>query len=74
MFDVLDILTSTFMLPLGGMAIAIFAGWIMQRADTVDELGVGEGAGYRVWYTLVRYVSPFAVGILILNSLHLLPT
>ena len=73
MFDVLDILTSTFMLPLGGMAIAIFAGWVMQRADTSDELAMGEGGLFRAWYVLVRYISPVAVAILILNSLHLLP-
>ncbi len=73
MFDVLDILTSTFMLPLGGMAIAVFAGWVMLRGDAVDELGMGEGLGFRLWYLVVRYVSPVAVAILILNSLHLLP-
>jgi NSS family neurotransmitter:Na+ symporter len=69
MFDVLDILTSTFMLPLGGLAIAIFAGWIMQRKDTVDELAMGEHFGYRLWYLLVRYISPLAVVIMFLHTL-----
>ncbi|MEJ2575497.1 MAG: sodium-dependent transporter [Gammaproteobacteria bacterium] len=73
MFDILDILTSTFMLPLGGMAIAIFAGWTMRRVDTEDELRLGSGLGYPIWYLLVRYVSPLAVAVMFLNSLDLLP-
>ena len=73
MFDVLDILTSTFMLPLGGLAIAIFAGWVMKRADTADELTMGSGSAFDIWYLLIRYVSPIAVVILFFNSLDLLP-
>jgi NSS family neurotransmitter:Na+ symporter len=73
MFDVLDILTSTFMLPLGGLAIAIFAGWVMRRIDTEDELGLGSGTSYPIWYVLIRYISPLAVAIMFLNSLNLLP-
>lgn len=69
MFDVLDILTSTFMLPLGGLAIAIFAGWIMQRKDTMDELAMGDHLGFRLWYVLVRYISPLAVAIMFLHTL-----
>lgn len=73
MFDVFDILTSTFMLPLGGLAIAIFAGWVMKRADAADELAMDSYFGFVNWYFLVRYISPIAVIILILNSLDLLP-
>ncbi len=69
MFDVLDILTSTFMLPLGGLAIAIFAGWVMQRKDTADELAMGEHLRFRLWYLLVRYVSPLAVMVMFLHTL-----
>ena len=41
-FDNLDHLTINIMLPLGGLLIAIFAGWVMCRNSTADELG---GAG-----------------------------
>lgn len=70
MFDVLDILTSTFMLPLGGLAIAIFAGWVMNSADTADELDTSDTV-HNVWRVLVRYVSPAAVIVLFVNSLNL---
>lgn len=68
-FDMLDILTTSFMLPLGGLAIALFAGWAMRRADVVEELALGEGTRFRVWYFLVRFVSPVALVILFLHTL-----
>jgi len=68
MFDVLDILTSVFMLPLGGLAIAWFTGWIMKRAHTAEELNL-KPFSYKVWYVLIRYVSPIAVIVLFLHSL-----
>lgn len=68
-FDMLDILTTSFMLPLGGLAIAIFAGWAMTRASVVEELEVGDGLRFRIWHLLVRFVSPVALVILFLHSL-----
>ena len=66
-FDLLDYLTANVMLPLGGMFIAIFAAWIMRRESALDELDMGEGPAYRLWYGLVRYVTPVAVGLVFLN-------
>jgi NSS family neurotransmitter:Na+ symporter len=68
MFDVLDILTSTFMLPLGGLAIAIFAGWIMRKSEVQDELNMQAGS-FKLWYQLVRWVSPLLLGFLFIHSL-----
>jgi neurotransmitter:Na+ symporter, NSS family len=66
-FKLLDYLTANIMLPLGGLCIAIFSVWVMKRDDSVQELDIGDGAGYRLWYTLVRYVTPVAVIIVFLN-------
>lgn len=68
-FDMLDILTTNFLLPLGGLTIALFTGWAMQRDVVVDEMGQGDRLRFRLWYMLVRYVSPLAVLILFLHSL-----
>lgn len=69
MFDILDILTANFMLPLGGLAMAVFAGWFMSRQSTVEELAMGEGIGYKIWHFLVRYLTPVAVIIVFLHGL-----
>jgi len=68
MFDVLDILTSSIMLPIGGLAFAIFAGWVMSRESVRDELK-GSDLGFSVWYLVVRYVTPIAVIIIFLEGL-----
>lgn len=68
-FDMLDILTTNFLLPLGGLAIALFAGWKMRRSDSVDELAIGEGFVYQLWRFLARYITPLAVLAVFLNAL-----
>ncbi|HHJ13836.1 MAG TPA: sodium-dependent transporter [Gammaproteobacteria bacterium] len=67
LFDLLDYLTANIMLPLGGLAIAVFSAWVMRRQDSVQELDMGEGAGYWLWHFLVRYVTPIAVIMVFLN-------
>lgn len=59
-FDTLDKLTSTIMLPLGGLAMALFAGYVMKTGHVREELGLGMGP-YRIWRTLIRYVAPLAI-------------
>ncbi len=68
-FDLLDFLTANIMLPLGGVLIAIFAGWLMSREASEDELNLAHPLLYRSWRFLVRYVTPTAVFIVMLNAL-----
>jgi len=65
-FDVVDFLTANIMLPVGGLLIAVFAGWLMSGKASRGELAI-DGAGYRAWRFLVRYVTPVAVIAVILN-------
>ena len=66
-YDNIDYLTSNIMLPLGGMLIAIFAGWVMCRNSTADELG-GAGFLYRAWRMLGRFVAPVGILIILVNA------
>ncbi len=68
-FDLLDYLTANIMLPLGGLLIALFAGWEMRRSSSLGELNMGEGVGFNLWYFLIRYVSPLAVTLVFLNAI-----
>ncbi|TNF38821.1 MAG: sodium-dependent transporter [Gammaproteobacteria bacterium] len=65
-FDLLDFLTANIMLPLGGLLIAIFAGWILKEKSSQSELDTTEN-GYALWRFLVRYITPVAVMIVFLN-------
>ena len=61
-FDVLDYLTANIMLPLGGLAIAIFSVWIMSRESSADELDMKQSTiTYNLWYFMTRYVTPLAL-------------
>ena len=68
-FDILDILTTNIMLPLGGLLIAIFASWCMSRPSTIEELAVGHGLIYKSWRMAVRYIAPVAITIIFLNAI-----
>jgi len=66
-FDTLDYLTANIMLPLGGLFIALFAGWIMRTSSSKMELNTVP-AIYKIWHFLVRYVTPVAVIIVFLRA------
>lgn len=71
-FDLLDYLTANLMLPIGGFFIAVFAGWIMKRQHSEDELEMAYPVAYLLWRVLVRYVSPAAVFLVFLNVVGVL--
>jgi NSS family neurotransmitter:Na+ symporter len=68
-FDNLDFLTSNILLPLGGLAIVVFAGWVMCQNSTAEELDPAAGAGYQLWRFLARYAAPVAVVMIFLNAI-----
>ncbi|EUJ09630.1 SNF family Na+-dependent transporter [Methylophilaceae bacterium 11] len=59
-FDTLDKLTSTIMLPLGGLMMAIFAGYVMKKNHLQDELNLKRKA-YQIWTVTNNYVAPIAI-------------
>jgi NSS family neurotransmitter:Na+ symporter len=71
LFDNIDHLTSNVMLPLGGLLISIFAGWIMCRNSTSEELG-SSGSLYKLWRFLARYVAPIGILFVFLNAIGVL--
>jgi len=69
-FDFLDYLTSNIMLPLGGLMIAIYTGWLMKQQYSQDELNI-PSLWYSIWRILVRYVAPIMVLVVFLNAMGL---
>ena len=46
-------------MPAGGILVAVFAGWIVKRQFSADELYSGdEPLAYKVWLFIVRFVAP----------------
>lgn len=62
LFDALDHLTSRLMMPLSGLAIAIYVGWKMGRAVVGDEIKLERGA-FALWFTVLRFVVPIGIAL-----------
>lgn len=69
-FDLLDFVTSNILLPIGGIVVAIFVGFVIKK-EPVKELLVpymGE-FGYKIWHNvLLRFVAPLFVIIILLDQ------
>ena len=67
-FEFMDFLTSSVMLPVTGLFIAIFVGWVMKPAIVREELVDEPGTAFAVWRWVLRYIAPVAVlAILVLG-------
>jgi NSS family neurotransmitter:Na+ symporter len=66
-FEFIELLTNIFM-PLGGLLIALFAGWALTQSEVAKELG-GHDTWFRVWRFLVRFIAPAAVAFVFLRTL-----
>ncbi len=62
-FDWAEFLSTSVLLPLGGMLIAVFAGWRLSLASSMDEFGAGPSPGYRAWLGLILFVAPAGVAL-----------
>jgi neurotransmitter:Na+ symporter, NSS family len=59
--DLLDYLTNNIMLPLGGLLIAVFAGWAVSRRSAEQELDMSSTGLFSLWRLLIRYLVPPAL-------------
>lgn len=73
-FDWADYVTANWMLPLGGMMIAIFVGFVLDAKLRSEEFrrGASWGGLHGIWLLLVRFLAPVAVLIILLESVGLL--
>lgn len=67
-FELIDFIISNLMLPLNALLIAVFAGWIMSRRSTLDELQVVDNWAFKYWRFSIRYIAPVAIVIICYSS------
>jgi NSS family neurotransmitter:Na+ symporter len=67
-FGILDGLTSKIMLPLGGLLMAIFTGYIVKKKIVMDELRMGP-IKFNSWLILIKYIAPIAVTLIFVHGL-----
>ncbi|TQR27505.1 sodium-dependent transporter [Lysinibacillus sphaericus] len=74
-FDLADFAVSNVLMPLGVLLVAIFVPFKMKKDVLMQELGVSENKGYKLfvlWLFLLRYIAPIAIIIVFLNVIGLI--
>ncbi|GED23571.1 sodium-dependent transporter [Halomonas halmophila] len=66
-FQLMELLTHILM-PLGGLMVALFAGWALTHGEIMKELRTSEG-WLHTWRFLVRFISPAAVAFVFLRAI-----
>ena len=66
-FDLLDSFTSKVMLPLGGLLMAIFVGFIVKKKIVYEELEMNKTL-FNFWRFIIKFIAPVAVTLIFING------
>ena len=69
-FDVLDFLTSSVLLPLTGLFIALFVGWMMRPGVVFNALGDDARGVLKAWHWLLAYLCPLAIFVIFVMGVY----
>ena len=76
LFNLFDYTSSNILLPVGGMIISIFVGWVLDRSVVKSELTAGSSRlttlGVRSVIFCLRWLAPLCIGLVFLYGLGLL--
>ena len=67
-FDNIDYITSKIMLPLGGLLMALFAGYIMKKAIVLSELNSNTLIA-SIWLIIIKVFSPILLVIVFIKGI-----
>lgn len=69
-FESIDYIVSNWMMPAGGVLVAVLAGWGLKRSATLEELKLTDGRLYKTWRFLVCYLVPVAITLVFVVNLR----
>ena len=76
MFDLFDFVTSNILLPVGGLFLAIFVGWVWGKKPLEETLNNGGSLKNQkvvnLFFFILRFVTPVLVLLILLNGLNIL--
>ena len=71
-FDLFDLLTASYLMPIGALLMTIFLGWCFPKAEVRDELSNGgtiKAKAFELYYFVLRYLAPLALIIIIISGI-----
>ena len=65
-FDFFVYIVTQVLMPVGGILVTIFAGWVVKRQFSADEMyGGNETLAYKAWLFVVRFVAPVLLAMVL---------
>jgi NSS family neurotransmitter:Na+ symporter len=71
-FDFFDLVTASYLMPIGALAMTIFLGWFFPKVEVKDEItngGALKGRFFELYYFILRFVAPIALIIIIVSGI-----
>ena len=71
-FDLFDLVTASYLMPIGALATTIFLGWFYPKAEVKDEItngGALKGKLFELYYFILRFVAPIALIVILLSGI-----
>lgn len=68
-FETMDDFVSSWLLPIGGLLVTLFAGWVLDKDVAAQEFKRGSKCGW-MWgtcYFFIRWIAPVAISCIILQ-------
>ena len=70
-FDLIDFFTANLMMPLGGILMALFVGWLVKPSVLMEDLSFGSRLMANAWLWMIRIVVPLAILWVLYDSLYI---
>ena len=71
-FDWVDYVTAAIMLPLGGLIMAVFVGFIIPESEVEKVVKPQLKWAYKPWYFSLRYITPLAMFVVMLSLMGII--
>ena len=71
-FDWVDYVTAAIMLPIGGLLMALFVGFVMEKSRIESVMRPQLGWAFDAWYFSLRYVTPVAMFVVIISLMGII--
>ena len=68
-FGLIDYFGSNLLMPIGGILMAVIAGWLISKEVSKDELQLNNLLVFSIWHFLIRFVAPAAVLAIFVSNL-----
>ena len=73
LFDWIDFITASILLPLGGLLMSIFVGFILPKTQLQAALKTSMSElGFSLWYFSLRFIVPPALIVVMLNLMNII--